>query len=211
MCASVEAALRELQHSAHDPYRMGGLIGFHEPEERFGVALLSFANQAAAFDRISRSSLSLRLSRRSRVSSSRSAVVSPPSPRPASRSACRTQREIIQLEGPSSRESSWGLRPARTSSTIWRRKSGGYRFCLFAIAVRMCAGVRYFPPCAERLGSRHWPAGVGPPRSTHAPREAIRPDTHRARASSRSDRSGTESATTSRRSVGSKALAHARR
>jgi hypothetical protein len=46
-----------------------------------GIAFVSRANQAAAFDRISCSSLSWRFSRRSRPSSSRSAVVRPPSPR----------------------------------------------------------------------------------------------------------------------------------
>jgi hypothetical protein len=40
-----------------------------EPEGRF-EGVLSVANQAAAFDRISRSSLSLRFSRRNRMSSS---------------------------------------------------------------------------------------------------------------------------------------------
>ena len=50
---------------------MDGLIRFHEPEERFEGAP-SVANQAAAFERISRSSLSLRFSRRNRESSSRS-------------------------------------------------------------------------------------------------------------------------------------------
>ena len=35
--------------------RMAGLVRLHESEERFGVAVLSVANQAAAFDRISRS------------------------------------------------------------------------------------------------------------------------------------------------------------
>ena len=43
----VVPAPRDLQHSAHDPDRMGGLIRLHEPEERFEVAP-SVANQAAA-------------------------------------------------------------------------------------------------------------------------------------------------------------------
>ena len=60
------------------PDRVGGQVRPHEPEERFEVAL-SVANQAAAFDRVSRSSLSRRFSRRSRLSSSRSLVVRPPS------------------------------------------------------------------------------------------------------------------------------------
>ncbi len=53
----------------------------HEPEPFAGIAFVSRANQAAAFERISRSSLSRRFSRRRRLSSSRSAVVRPPSPR----------------------------------------------------------------------------------------------------------------------------------
>ena len=57
---------------------MGGQVRPHEPEERFEVAL-SVVNQAAAFDKVSRSSLSRRFSRRSRLSSSRSLVVRPPS------------------------------------------------------------------------------------------------------------------------------------
>jgi hypothetical protein len=89
-------------------------------------ARLSRANQAAAFDRISRSSLSWRFSRLSRLSSSRSAVVRPPPllRRPASRSVRPTQFLIDCAVGSNSRASSSGERPARTSSTIWRRNSG---------------------------------------------------------------------------------------
>ena len=65
----IEAALGDREHPAHDPYRVVGLVRLHESEERFGVAELSFANQAVAFDRISRSILSCRFSRRRRVSS----------------------------------------------------------------------------------------------------------------------------------------------
>ena len=67
------------------------LVIAHEPEPFGGIAFVSRANQAAAFERISRSTLSWRFSRRSRLSSSRSAVVRPPSPRPALRSDCATQ------------------------------------------------------------------------------------------------------------------------
>ena len=52
---------------------------------------VSCANQAAAFDKMSRSTFSCRFSRRSRVSSVRSAVVRPSVRRPASRSAWATQ------------------------------------------------------------------------------------------------------------------------
>jgi hypothetical protein len=58
--------------------------------------------EAAAFERISRSSLSLRFSRRNRGSSSRSAEVNPPSPWPASRLACSSHNPIVQGVGPNS-------------------------------------------------------------------------------------------------------------
>src|SRR5207244_2401561 len=130
---SIEAARGHFKQPAHDPYRVGGLVRLHESEERFGVAGFSVANQAAAFARISRSSLSLRFSRRSRVSSSRSAVVSPPSPLPRSRASCLTHSEIVHAVGPNSRDSSAGVRPPRTRSTIWRLNSGVYRTVFSAI------------------------------------------------------------------------------
>src|ERR1022692_1528996 len=130
----VVAALGNVKQPAHCPYRKGGLVHSHEPEERFGVALLSFANQAAAFDKISRSSFSCRFSRRSRVSSSRSLVVRPPSPRLASRSACLTHFRIVQSVGPNSLDRSPYLRPAQTNSTICLQNSAGYFVPLFAIA-----------------------------------------------------------------------------
>src|SRR5215469_4474730 len=128
----IETAPRNLKQPAHHPHRMGGLVHLHEPEERF-EGPLSVANQAAAFARISRSSLSLRFSRRSRLSSSRSAVVSLPSPLPRSRASCWTHSEIVQAVGPNSRDSSAGFRPVRTRSTIWRLNSGVYRTFVFAI------------------------------------------------------------------------------
>jgi hypothetical protein len=57
-------------------------------------------------------------------SSSRSAVVNPPSPLPASRSACATQFRIDCAVGSNSRANLSGDRPGRTSSTICRRNSG---------------------------------------------------------------------------------------
>ena len=111
---------------------MDDLIRFHEPEERFEGAP-SVANQAAAFERISRSSLSLRFSRRNRESSSRSVLVSPPSPLPASRSSCLTHSEIDQDVGPNSFAKDAGVRPERTRSTICRLNSGVYRTALLAI------------------------------------------------------------------------------
>src|SRR6185312_14438437 len=119
----VVTASRNLQHSAHCPDRMDGLIRFHELEERFEGAP-SVANQAVTYERISRSSLSLRFSRRNRESSSRSVLVSPPSPLPASRSSCLTQSEIDQDVGPNSFAKDAGVRPERTRSTICRRRVG---------------------------------------------------------------------------------------
>lgn len=111
---------------------MGGLIRLHEPEERFEGAP-SVANQAAAFERISRSYLSLRFSRRSLVSSSRSALVKPPSPLPPSRASCLIHREIVHGVGPNSFASDAGVHPVRASSTICRLNSGVYRTDLSAI------------------------------------------------------------------------------
>jgi hypothetical protein len=56
-----------------------------------------------------------------RANSARSASGSPSSRRPASRSAWRTQFQIACAVGSNSRDSSSGVRPDRTSSTIWRR------------------------------------------------------------------------------------------
>src|SRR5580700_7817816 len=129
----VEAAPRNLEQSAHGPDRVDGLVHFDEPEERFEVASLSVANQAAAFDRISRSSFSRRFSRRSRVNSSRSALVRPPSPPPLSLASCLTHSAIVQADGPNSLASDAALRPDLTRSTICRLNSGVYRTDRFAI------------------------------------------------------------------------------
>lgn len=108
------------------PTEWGGLVRSHEPEERFEV-LPSVANQAAAFERISRSSFGRRFSRRSLVRSSRSALVGPPSPLPLSRAACFTHVEIDQDVGPNSFANEAGVCPVRTRSTICRLNSGVYR------------------------------------------------------------------------------------
>src|SRR6202158_3885538 len=132
---NIESAHRDCEQPAHRPYRIGGLVRFHKSEERFVCGAVSCANQAAAFDKISRSILSWRFSRRSFASSSRSALVKPPSPRPASRSACLTQPRIDHTEQPNSLLSCTGCRPARTSSTICCRNSGVYRFAIFDLAI----------------------------------------------------------------------------
>jgi len=131
----VKTALGNPQQSAHFPYRTVGLVCLHEPEERFDVAGISFANQAAAFESISRSSLSRRFSRRSLVSSSRSVVVRPPSPAPPSRSSRLTHCRIDQGVTPNSLPSSSKRRPVRCNSTICRRNSGVYRLRAFAILI----------------------------------------------------------------------------
>ena len=51
---------------------------------------------------------------------------SPSARRPSSRSACTTQLRIACADGSNSRAKSSGVRPARTSSIIWRRYSGAY-------------------------------------------------------------------------------------
>src|SRR5208282_2337647 len=51
--------------------------------------------------------------------------------RPSSRLAWATHLRIDQIEQPNSFVSSPGSRPARTNSTIWRRKSGAYRLACF--------------------------------------------------------------------------------
>ena len=88
------AAGGDTQQPTHGGDRIGGLVIAHEAEPFAGIAFVSRANQAAAFERISRSNRSWRFSRRSRWSSSRSAVVRPPSPRPALRADCATQFRI---------------------------------------------------------------------------------------------------------------------
>src|SRR6516162_9205488 len=70
---SIKTARRDFEQPAHDPYRIGGLVRLHESVEFFVLGAVSWANQAVAFDSISRSSLSWRFSRRSLTSSCRSA------------------------------------------------------------------------------------------------------------------------------------------
>jgi hypothetical protein len=88
------------------------------------VRLPSEPGQAAAFERISRSSRSWRFSRRRRQSSSRSAVVRPPLPQPRVAFTLRHPVPDRLAAGSNSRASSSGVRPASTNSTLWRRNSG---------------------------------------------------------------------------------------
>ena len=124
----------DAQNTAQSSNWIIGLMGSHEFEDPSGIVPVSRANQAAAFDRISRSCFSRRFSRRKRRSSSCSAVVRPSLRWPDDSSACWTQFRIICDDGSNSCPSSSGVRPDRISSIICRRNSGGYAWCLFPIA-----------------------------------------------------------------------------
>lgn len=103
---AIIAGRRDLQDASHRANGIHGLAHAHEPENPVGVALLSRANQAAAFARISRSCRRRWFSRRRRVSSSRSTRVGPSARLPGSRSACFTQVDIDCAAGSNSRDSS---------------------------------------------------------------------------------------------------------
>src|SRR5713101_5799694 len=122
----IVAAGGDGQHPAHRGNCVHGLIRVHELERRDGSEPVSVANQAAAFDSISRSSRSTRFSRRNRLSSSRSAVVSPSLRRPSSSPACLTHLRIALAEASNSRANCATGRPARANSMIRRRYSGAY-------------------------------------------------------------------------------------
>jgi hypothetical protein len=70
----VEARLGYAEHARHDTDREIGLVRAHEPEDPDGTAPVSRANQAAARERMSRSTRSCLFSRRRRANSSRSSV-----------------------------------------------------------------------------------------------------------------------------------------
>src|SRR6516165_9095081 len=100
---SVVSCARDLEHPAHQRHRIVGLLPCDKSESHS----LSLAKKAVAFFKISRSSRSRRFSRRSSTSSSRSLRFNAPSgPRPASISACSTQRLSA-------------LSPTPSSSAIW--------------------------------------------------------------------------------------------
>src|SRR6266851_1230181 len=100
------------QHPAHRGNPVIGLIRVHELERRDGTEPVSVANQAAAFDSISRSS--------------RSAVVSPSLRRPSSSPAYWTHWRIALAEASNSRANCAIGRPVRASSMMRRRYSGAY-------------------------------------------------------------------------------------
>src|ERR1700674_1862221 len=129
----VVATGRDFQYAAHGGDPVAGLIRVHELERRDGTEPVSVANQAAAFDSISRSSRSTRFSRRSRLSSSRSAVVRPSLRTPPSRPACLTHLRIALAEASNSRANCAIGRPVRANSMIRRRYSGAYGGCVLGI------------------------------------------------------------------------------
>ena len=98
----------------------------YELESLDGSELVSQANQAAAFRRMSRSSRRALTSRRRRRTSSRSSAVRPSARRPSSRFAWLTQFRIVWADGSNCRPSSSGVRPDRASSMTRARSCGGY-------------------------------------------------------------------------------------
>ena len=97
VAASIVPGLRHAEHACNSRDREAGLVRAHEFEDPDGTAPVSRADQAAARERISRSSRSCLFSRRSRANSSRSAAASPSpfsSRRPSFRSACATHWQI---------------------------------------------------------------------------------------------------------------------
>jgi site-specific DNA recombinase len=121
----IVAAGGDFQNSTHRGNRVLCLVRFHELEDLSGIEPVSRANQAVAFARISRSRRNCLFSRRKRASSCFSSVVRPSWRCPSSVSACLTHCRMLSEEGSNSRASSTGVRPARTSSTICWRNSGG--------------------------------------------------------------------------------------
>src|SRR5262249_9410415 len=117
----VEPRTRHLERAAQQPYRKGGLLRGDEREPHG----FSFAKKAVAFFRMSRSILSVRFSRRSRPSSSRSSVVSAPvGPRPASTSPCRTQlRSAVSVRSSSRATVATDFPLSRTIRTAWALNS----------------------------------------------------------------------------------------
>src|SRR5216683_2348356 len=112
----VVSRARDFEYPAHQRHRIAGLLPCDKSESHS----LSLAKKAVAFFRISRSSRSRRFSRRSSTNSSRSLRFNAPSaPRPASTSACSTQRLSAVSPIPSSSASWPMLLPLRcTSCTV---------------------------------------------------------------------------------------------
>ena len=112
----IKTACRSFQYAAHRVDRIRGLVRLHESKDRFG-SILSRANQAVTFERISRSISSCVTRLQSRAISWRSSLVRPSLRSPASNCAWRTQLRIVWPVGSNSSANSSGDRPARTSAT----------------------------------------------------------------------------------------------
>jgi hypothetical protein len=91
----IRTAEGDIQHTALRRHRITGPIRLHELEDSGGTELVPCVNQAAAFARISFSWRRRLFSHRSRRNPSRSALVTPSSRRPSSKSAWRTQLWIV--------------------------------------------------------------------------------------------------------------------
>src|SRR4029077_7964753 len=118
----VEPGAADAEDRAEQVDRERGLLARDERE----LHPCSLAKKAVAFFRMSRSIRSVRTSRRSCASSARSSVVSAPSrPRPASTSACSTQRRSAVSVRSSSRATIATLFPlCRTTLTASALNSG---------------------------------------------------------------------------------------
>ncbi len=109
-----------LEHARHDADWELGLVCAHEPVNPDGVALLSRANQAAAFDRISRSWPQPMFSRRSRTSSSRSAPVGKSVRLPSSLSRLKRFAHRLarsQVEGVTFKDGKLSITPVRADES----------------------------------------------------------------------------------------------
>src|SRR6266851_3875632 len=167
----IVAAGGDGQHPAHRGNCVHGLIRVHELERRDGTEPVSVANQAAAFDSISRSSRSTRFSRRSRLSSSRSAVVSPSLRRPSSSPSCLTHWRIALAEASNSRANCAIGRPVRANSMMRRRYSGAYGGWVLGIGGLL---LPFSPTPSTKAGQLHFraersrasPSSFGSPRTT---------------------------------------------
>ena len=110
------AAARHTHDPRHGFHRKDGLVRGHELEGLDDVTSFR-ANQAAAFERMSRSTLSWRFSLQRRWSSSRSAPVRPSLVVPPSIPARLTQPAMVTAQGSNSRAKLSTPRPLRASAT----------------------------------------------------------------------------------------------
>ena len=114
----VVARLGHAEHARHGGKWEAGLVGAHEPEEPDGTAPVSRANQAAAFDKISRSTRSCLFSRRKRATHLVQTPLNQRPPPPVGPLACRPQ--------PPTRRSTaqWAQTPGRDPREIVQHEPG---------------------------------------------------------------------------------------